>query len=121
AVSAQIVFVPEKNAYHINRQHRSAGAWYSDVFMTSTHLLSQAGWQFKTRESQNEQQARQHFDQMVYLKNPFVAWLPGAPAWRGKRRTLAMRWAEKFRCCGFYPLQIMAAEESDRFCQRSHE
>lgn len=121
AVSAQTVFVPDKNAYHINRQHRSAGAWYSDVFMTSTRLLLQAGWQFKTREAQNEQQARQCFDQMLYLKNPFVAWLPGAPAWRGKRRTLAMRWAEKSRRCGFYPLSIMASDQANTFCQRRHE
>lgn len=119
--SAETVFVPEKNAYHINRQHRSAGAWYSDVFMISTQVLSETGWQFKSRESQNEQQARQHLDQMVYLKNPFVAWLPGAPAWRGKRRTLAMRWAEKSRRCGFYPFKIMSTDDATAFCRRSHE
>lgn len=119
ARSAETVFVPEKNAYHINRQHRSAGAWYSDVFMASAKNLSGVDWQFKHRESQNEQQARQHFDQMLYLKNPFVAWLPGAPAWRGKRRTLAMRWAEKSRRCGFYPLTVMTPGEAEGFCQRS--
>ena len=121
AVSAGIEFVDLKNAYHVNRQHRSAGAWYSDVFMTSARLLRETGWRFKHRESHNEQQARLHFDQMVYLKNPFVAWLPGAPAWRGKRRTWAMRYAEKTRRCGFYPLQILSADDTRHFCARSPE
>jgi hypothetical protein len=114
-------FMPEKNAYMVNRQHRSAGAWYSDVFMISTRLLKETAWHFQHREAHNEQQARQHFEQMGYLKNPFVAWLPGAPAWRGKRRTLAMRWAEKSRRCGFYPLKILPAADSESFCLRSHE
>lgn len=118
AVSADIVFVAGKNAYHVNRQHRSAGAWYSDVFMTRIDLLRQVNWQFRARESQNELQARDNFDQMVYLKNPFVAWLPGAPAWRGKRRTWAMRQAERSRRCGFYPLQIMSAQARQDFCAR---
>lgn len=121
AVSADIRSVPEKQGYCIDRQHRSAGAWYSDVFMTSTRLLRESNWQFQPREAGNEQQARLHFDQMVYLKDPFVAWLPGAPAWRGKKRTLAMRWAEKSRQCGFYPFEIMTASAAAGFRQRPPE
>ncbi|MEX1056181.1 MAG: glycosyltransferase, partial [Natronospirillum sp.] len=107
-----------KQVYTVNRSQRSAGAWYSDVFMIPARLLREHDWQFATRESGNEQQARQHFDQMGYLRNPFVAWLPGAPAWRGKRRTLAMKLAERTRRCGFYPLQIMSADQSAAFCAR---
>ncbi len=121
AKSADIHYQTDKNAYCVQRQHRSAGAWYSDVFMINTGLLHEQQWQFQQREAHNEQQARQHFEQMLYLKNPFVAWLPGAPAWRGKQRTLAMRWAEKSRQCGFYPIQIMSEQKSQEFCQRSAE
>lgn len=121
ARSADIYYVPEKLGYRIDRQQRSAGAWYSDVFMINTRLLREQHWQFQTREANNEQQARQHFEQMIYLKNPFVAWLPGAPAWRGKRRTLAMRWAENKRQCGFYPLQTLDRAQTAAFCQRPPE
>jgi glycosyltransferase involved in cell wall biosynthesis len=108
----------DKCVYLLDRLKRSAGAWYSDVFMIQAGLLRQRNWQFATRESGNEQQARQYFEQMGYLRNPFVAWLPGAPAWRGKRRTLALKWAEKSRRCGFYPFNIMSDEQSAAFCAR---
>lgn len=121
AKSADIHYQADKNGYIVQRQHRSAGAWYSDVFMINTRLLREQQWQFKIREANNEQQARACFEQMIYLKNPFVAWLPGAPAWRGKQRTLAMRWAEKSRQCGFYPFRILRAEENLAFCQRPAE
>ena len=118
AKSADIHYQNDKDGYCVQRQHRSAGAWYSDVFMINTRLLREKQWQFQQRESGNEQHARQHFEQMVYLKNPFVAWLPGAPAWRGKQRTLAMRRAEQSRQCGFYPFSIMTAQQGEEFCQR---
>ena len=113
-----VSFDPGKQVYLINRQQRSAGAWYSDVFMIQAQLLRKHKWQFARRESGNEQQARQHFEQMGYLRNPFVAWLPGAPAWRGKRRTLAMALAERKRRCGFYPFSIMSDEQGAAFCER---
>ena len=113
-----VSYESNKQVYLINRQKRSAGAWYSDVFMIQAKLLRQHNWQFAARESGNEQQARQHFEQMGYLRNPFVAWLPGAPAWRGKRRTLAMKLAERNRHCGFYPFSIMSDEKSNAFCAR---
>lgn len=121
ARSADIHYVAEKHGYRIDRQHRSAGAWYSDVFMINTRLLREHHWRFQTREARNEQQAREYFEQMIYLKNPFVAWLPGAPAWRGKRRTLAMRWAEQSRQCGFYPMQMLSPVQTTAFCARVPE
>lgn len=107
-----------KRVYLVDRHQRSAGAWYSDVFMIQAGLLRRHNWQFAIRESGNEQQARQLFEQMGYVRDPFVAWLPGAPAWRGKRRTLAMKLAEKTRHCGFYPFTLMSEEQSDDFCAR---
>lgn len=119
AANGRIQYDAKKQVYLVDRKRRSAGAWYSDIFMTQVAQLREAGWHFKGRESANEKQARQYFQQMGYVRNPFVAWLPGAPAWRGKRRTAAMRYAEHSRQCGFYPLQIMSAEESSAFCARS--
>jgi len=119
--SEHVSYDSPKQIYQVNRSNRSAGAWYSDVFMIQARLLREHNWQFASRESGNEQQARQHFEQMGYLRNPFVAWLPGAPAWRGKRRTLAMKLAERKRHCGFYPFSIMTDEQSAAFCARDAE
>lgn len=121
AGTSQVRYDDNKQVYLIDREQRSAGAWYSDIFMIKVGLLRQADWQFRARESGNEQQARQHFQQMGYVRNPFVAWLPGAPAWRGKRRTAAMKYAERSRHCGFYPLQIMSEQQSSAFCARADD
>jgi hypothetical protein len=107
--------------FYVDRWQRSAGAWYSDIFMIKKSMLDAVNWTFSYSESENEQQARQHFGQMLYLKNPFIAWLPAVPAWRGKRRTWAVRHAEKVRKCGFYPFRIMSVEEALQFRKRPAE
>ncbi|MEC8860527.1 MAG: glycosyltransferase [Pseudomonadota bacterium] len=114
----RITFVPKLNGYHINRQNRSAGAHYSDIFLTRKDVLLRANWHFSSNEAVNEQQAREKFSQMVYMKNPFVAWLPGVPAWRGRKRTWAMRVAERKGNCGFYPFEIMCEATARQFCER---
>jgi len=104
--------------YHVDRLASSAGAWYSDVLIASTDKLRAANWAFLQRESGNERQARETLDQIVYLKNPFAAWLPLAPAYRGKTRTLALRYAEKSCGAGFYPIREMSADEARAFVDR---
>lgn len=116
-----INYVPEWDGYHIDRMHRSAGAYYSDLFLTQRDLLIKADWRFYDNEARNEQQARQHFSQMVFMKNPFIAWLPGVPAWRGRKRTWALRFAERQRKCGLYPFRIMNEETAKQFCERPHD
>lgn len=113
--------LPGENSdwFYVDRAKRSAGAYYSDIFMIRRSLLQQADWQFDHNEAGNEQQARAHFSPMAYLKNPFIAWLPAVPAWRGKRQTWALRYAEKSRRCGLYPFNIMTDEQAAAFCQRS--
>lgn len=113
-----ITYVPELEGYHIDRMHRSAGAFYSDLFLTQRDTLINANWNFYDNEAKNEQQARQHFSQMVFMKNPFIAWLPGVPAWRGRKRTWALRFAERQRKCGLYPFRIMDESAAHQFCER---
>lgn len=113
-----ITFVPERNGYHIDRLHRSAGAYYSDLFLTQRNVLIKANWSFYDNEAKNEKQAREQFSQMVFMKNPFIAWLPGVPAWRGRKRTWALRFAERQRKCGLYPFKIMDMTEAKQFCER---
>ena len=113
-----IRYIPEWEGYHIDRIHRSAGAYYSDLFLTQRDLLKKVSWHFYGNEADNEQQARQHFSKMVFMKNPFIAWLPGVPAWRGRKRTWALRFAERQRKCGLYPFKIMNEDSTKQFCER---
>src|SRR5690606_13554415 len=77
----------EGKFYLVDRTRSSAGAWYSDIFISRAGNLQQVGWNFLNREPLNEQQARMRFKQMHYLRNPFIAWLPLVPAFRGKQQT----------------------------------
>ena len=106
------------HVYVNQRRNSSVGAWYSDIFIAPVARLQQRRWQFGARESVNEEQARRLFDPMGYLLNPFIAWLPAAPCWRGKRRTWAIRQGEKRQQCGFHPFQEMTQQEADAFCAR---
>jgi len=105
--------------YFIDRFQNSAGASYSDVALASINNLNRIDWKFLPRESLNEQQARAKLGQMPYMRNPFVAWLPGVPAFRGKRQTVALRLAQRIRGCGFYPFEVMNEEEAARFKARN--
>ncbi len=111
-------FVADDNLYYVDRLQSSAGAWYSDIVITSVRTLRAVGWQFQAREPDNEQQARQHFEQMGYLRDPFVAWLPNVPAFRGRQQTRALRWAHKQRDSGFYPFEYLTPEQSGALRQR---
>jgi glycosyltransferase involved in cell wall biosynthesis len=115
-----IRFAATENAYCIDRFRHSAGAWYSDILVAKAGRLRSAGWRFLPRESANERQARETLAQMLYLKNPFAAWLPSVPSYRGRTRTWALRQAERLAGCAFYPLRIMSDKQNRRFLERSH-
>ncbi len=109
---------PETGMYFSGREQSSAGSHYSDIFIASVSALRSVQWRFLPREAANEQQARQVFLPMAHWKHPFAAWLPAATAWRGKRRTRALRWGERLNHCGFHPLRLMTEEQVARFLQR---
>lgn len=115
---SQIRYVPRDSAYYAGREHSSAGSHYSDIFIAQVRALRKVNWQFLPRESANEQQARRVFLPMAHWRDPFAAWLPAATAWRGKKRTRALRQGEKRHRCGFHPLKVMDAEQNRRFLAR---
>ncbi|MGD9660894.1 MAG: glycosyltransferase family 2 protein [Porticoccaceae bacterium] len=106
------------NVYYAERPGSSAGQYYSDIFIAPVKCLRRAGWHFLPREAANEKQARALFAPMAYLANPFAVWLPAATAWRGKRRTWALRRGEKRHRCGFHPVRIMDADQNNQFLCR---
>lgn len=106
------------DAYFIDRFSNSAGAHYSDIHIASVTQLRRIGWQFQARESANEAAARQTLQQMLYLRQPFAAWLPGVPAWRGRIRTLGLRLAQQRDRSGFYPFQSLSGEALAQFMTR---
>lgn len=115
---SQIRFVPEEGVYHAGREQSSAGSHYSDIFVARVGALRAVNWQFLPRESANEQQARGVFLPMAHWRDPFAAWLPAATAWRGKRRTWALRRGERINRCGFHPLRLMDAGQTSLFLAR---
>ncbi|MHA7835232.1 MAG: glycosyltransferase [Algiphilus sp.] len=86
-------------------QKRSTGAYYSDLLIARSDRLRAVGWRFESGESTNNQQAQMHFQRMGRLRVPFAMWLPNGPAFRGKQKSWALRFAERRRRCGLYPLQ----------------
>src|SRR5690606_36497204 len=67
----------------------------------------------------NERQAKTLFGPMAYLRAPFAMWLPAVGAYRGKKKTWALRVAEKRKYCGFYPFRIWSKDEVSIFRYRS--
>lgn len=97
---------------------QSAGVHYSDLLITAPARLLTSGWQFQSSEPENDRQAKTLFGPMPYLYSPFAMWLPNVPAYRGKRKTWALKRAEAKIQCGFYPYRIWSAEQSERFLSR---
>ncbi|MEX0739544.1 MAG: glycosyltransferase [Pseudohongiella sp.] len=100
---------------------QSAGVHYSDILVTQPARLQAAGWQFAHSEPANDRQAAQLFGPMGHLFSPFVMWLPEVPAYRGKRKTLALKIAEARRKCGLYPFATLNAEQIRMLKQRRPE
>lgn len=92
-------------------QKRSTGAHYSDVVIAHRPRLREAGWRFLAGESANDRQAAERFTRMGHMHLPFAMWLPNVPTYRGKRKTLALRWAERRRGCGMHRLRLLNAGE----------
>lgn len=97
---------------------QSAGLHYSDLLITSPARLLECGWEFRSSEPENDQQAKELFGRMPYLYSPFAMWLPNVPAYRGKRKTWALKRAEKKIQCGFYPFEIWSESKSEEFVNR---
>lgn len=107
------------NPYYVRVESAaSVGRYYSDVCVFSPRRLAADGWRFALSEPKNERQAAALYPPMGQLRAPFLMWLPNAPAWRGKRKTLALRHAERVSACGFYPYKPLDAAAERRLMER---
>jgi len=97
--------------YFRDQSTRSSGTYFSALLIMKPARLSEAGWVFQGSEPANNQAARKQFMPMGYLFSPFAMWLPEVPAYRGKRKTLGLKLAEKKRKCGFYPFDILLEKD----------
>jgi glycosyltransferase involved in cell wall biosynthesis len=102
----------DSRLYFREPTRRSAGRHFSALLITRPARLKEVGWTFAGSEPANNRQATEHFDPMGYLFSPFAMWLPEVPAYRGKKKTLGLKLAEKKRKCGYYPFHILDAEET---------
>jgi len=110
---------PTSSTFYRRSTNQSAGIHYSDLAITKPARLLQKGWRFQQSEPENDKQAKRLFGPMIYMYSPFAMWLPDVPTWRGKRKTLGLRLAEKKKRCGFYPFRVLSEQESIAFVSRA--
>ncbi|MBD3640087.1 MAG: glycosyltransferase [Marinobacter sp.] len=108
---AEYSYNPELKLYFRERSQRSSGTYFSALLIMKPKRLHNTGWSFASSEPANNQQAAKHFMPMGYLHAPFAMWLPEVPAYRGKKKTLGLKLAEKKRKCGYYPFALMSESE----------
>lgn len=104
--------------YFCGPNRHSAGTYFSDILISNSSRLRSYAWQFDQIEAESEKQAKVHFTEMGFMFNPFVMWLPSVPAYRGKKKTFALRYAEKMSKSGFYPFLSMTEAEVTRLTMR---
>lgn len=109
---------PELKLYFRERSQRSSGTFFSALLIMKPSRLKDVGWTFAKSEPANNQKAANHFISMGYLFAPFAMWLPEVPAYRGKKKTLGLKLAEKKRKCGYYPFALMSKSEIADLKQR---
>lgn len=105
--------------YLREQSKRSSGTYFSALLIMKPARLHSANWTFSESEPANNQAAAQKFMPMGYLFAPFAMWLPEVPAYRGKRKTLGLKLAEKKRNCGFYPFKIITSAEMNALKKRN--
>lgn len=107
-------FDEQQGLFFLENTSRSAGSHYSDILISNAGRLRENDWSFLSGEPANQQQAMAKFASMGYLRTPFAMWLPYGKAYRGKKRTFALKVAEKRRRCGFYPFYYLTDEQVSR-------
>lgn len=107
--------------YFRERSNRSSGTYFSALLIMKPARLRNAQWSFAHSEPANNQAAAGQFMPMGYLFSPFAMWLPEVPAYRGKRKTLGLRLAEKKRNCGYYPFAPLTEAEVEALKNRQPE
>lgn len=113
-----IRYDPSMGVYFRRQGKNSAGTYYSDIMISNSSRLRSRAWRFDRREAKSEKSAKASFSEMGFMLNPFVMWLPSVPAYRGKKKTFALRYAEKLQKAGFYPLIDMTVNDVTKLMRR---
>ena len=116
---AQYNYDENLGLYFKDHSKRSSGMYFSALLITKPKRLSQADWSFLHSEPANDIAAQKKFSPMGYLHTPFAMWLPEVPAYRGKKKTLGLKLAEKKRNCGYYPYKLINENELENIKKRS--
>lgn len=115
---AEYTFDSDARLYYRAPTKRSAGRFFSALLIMKPQRLIQAGWRFESSEPRNNRQAENLFQPMGYLFAPFAMWLPEVPAYRGKKKTLGLKLAEKKRGCGYFPFKQMTTQQVEAMQNR---
>ncbi|MBZ2188705.1 glycosyltransferase [Alcanivorax sp. JB21] len=107
--------------YYRQGARQSAGTHFSALLIMQPARLLARGWSFLESEPRNDEQAARLFGPMPYLHVPFAMWLPEVPTYRGKRKTWALKIAERQRNSGYFPFRILDAAETAALEARPHE
>lgn len=111
----------QRYCYYRASGKQRVGVHFSAISICHTQRLRDAQWQFQPRERDNDEQAAKLFGKMGFIRDPFVAWLPNVPAYRGKIKTIALKHAERRRKCGLYPIEILSEQANNAFRARDAE
>jgi glycosyltransferase involved in cell wall biosynthesis len=117
--AATMRYDPALQLYFQSETGQRAGRHFSAVTITQPARLLERGWTFARSEPENDLQASRLFGLQGHLFAPFAMWLPEVPAYRGRRKTWALRYAEKRRKCGFYPFARMTQAQEAVLLTRS--
>lgn len=115
---AEYIFDSDTKLYYRAPTERSAGRFFSALLIMKPGRLRESGWRFESSEPKNNQQAEALFQPMGYLFSPFAMWLPEVPAYRGKKKTLGLKLAEKKRGCGYFPFKQMTPRQVEAMHHR---
>ena len=118
---ASLDYRDDEGLYYRKGSGQSAGNYFSAVTILSPKKLHDIDWVFDRSEPANDAQASKTFDNLAQLRNPFAMWLPEVPTYRGKKKTLALKIAERVRNVGFYPFKIMSESEKNSLLNRAAE
>lgn len=118
---ATLTYDASRIAYFRKEISQSAGLYFSAVLITRPSRLLAKDWVFARSEPDNDRLAREHFGRIGHLAVPIAMWLPEVPTYRGKRKTFALKLAEKRRGCGFFPFLTMTPDELSALRNRPME
>lgn len=80
---------------HYPGKKNARGLAYADAVIADVGRLREAQWRFLPGEVANAEQAREHFGDMGFMAYPFLMFLPQVTVYRGGRKTLGARLAER--------------------------